>query len=71
MREFQIGDQVRVNINAGRAMNPLWVKATVTHPLDLKYGWTMARTNSDSTHPGIERGPGWMPGEILAEEDWE
>ena len=71
MRDFQPGDAVRVNINAGRAMDPLWVKATVTAPLDLKRGWVMATTNADSRHPGISRGPGWMPGEILAEENWE
>ena len=69
--DFKPGDAVVVNINSGMGLAPLWVRATVTKAADLRYGWVMARTNSDSTHPGIERGPGWMSGEILPAEGFQ
>ena len=64
MKLYQTGDHVEVNIDSGKGLPDNWVPAIVTNATDAQYGWTAARTNSNSRHPGISRGPGWNQDEI-------
>ena len=68
MKLYQIGDYVEVNIDSGKGFPDNWVAAIVTNATDPKYGWTAARTNPNSRHPGISRGPGWNQDEIRIRE---
>ena len=64
MKTYKRGDRVEVNIDSGMGVADNWVPAIVTNATDPKYGWTAARTDPNSDHPGISRGPGWNQDEI-------